>query len=637
MSGKLFRSTVALLCLSLSAVAVSQQTSRIALTSDIDNDSLAQSRQRASRPAQTMRVANLGTMTVRNGDNSTERVRNIVIKSFEEQDRFAKRMNKAELVNASAIAALPEVNDEVLVYEDAIVVRRSTKIIVIDPERVARESELFHGYLGEQAARAPARATRAVAQPPDLDPEERNGLKMFMQAGVKNLHPKDPLRAAAARGEAALLEAIAAGKGELTIEDTLIIPTVSGVDQGDKIAIATIKNGILDIANPVPVKELSIKSLGKVDPDPGPDMTIKPIPAKPAERPPKRAVEPKHEASGKKTINAEFLLGTTRAANFQWERKWVYTSGYFRLTLGAGYAFGYRVPVVATAHVEPTRGFIRDYSDKKVIIGSAATAKTTNGNANFYKRAGLGNNLVKNGRELLLEANVGMGYKFRALWKTIASQPYTAIGVSYSQNFTPPNNPGELQGKQGGKTFGMTLDPKTTNISIKTVFIDGSATIKFEGRAFGALNMDMQSLVDNKVQKTFDVYTNKQLAAGAYPFKMTLDPIQLRQGQTTQTRPFGLRLLRPEYEARLIVLPMVKFGFRVGYKRLSRNFSTLWIPLNKLLVDTGNITMKPHSGTRSRFTWNEGEKIYTKIDKPDPGPTLNTKKTSSTPARAEKD
>lgn len=616
--------------------APAQQSIGAVRSTEANDESLAQTRQRVSQPDRTTRVANLGAMTVRNGDNSTESVRDIVIKSFEEQDTFAKRMNKAELVNELAIAALPEIDDEVLVYKDAIVVRRSTTIIVVDPERVAQESTLFRTYLGERATPARAGTRRAAAQPANLDPEERAGLQAFMRDGVKRLHAKDPLRAAAAKGEDAILDAIAAGKGALTIEDTLIIPTESGVDQGSRLAIPTIRNGILDLANPVPVKELSIKSLGKVDPDPGPGMTIKPMPAKPAEPPPRRAVEPKHEASGKKTVDVEFLLGTTRAANFQWERKWVYTSGYFRLTLGAGYAFGYRVPVVATARVEPTRGYIRDYSDKNVIIGSAATAKTTNGNANFYKRAGLANNLVKSGRELLLEANVGYGYKFRALWKTISSRPYTAIGVSYSQNFTPPNNPGELQGKQGGKTFGMTLDPNTTKITLKTVFIDGSATIKFEGRAFGALSMDMQSLVDNKVQKTFDVYTNKQLAAGAYPFKMTLDPVPLRQGQTTQTRPFGLRLLRPEYEARLIVLPMVKFGFRVGYKRLSRNFSTLWIPLNKLLVDTGNITMKPHSGTRTRFTWNEGEKIYTKIDKPDPGPTLNTKKTSSTPARAEK-
>lgn len=623
MRGKHTRGVIFVACLSLCTAAASQQTVQAIRAVDVDDDSLALSRQRVSQPTRRMRVNKLGATTVRNGDNSTERVRDIVIKSFEEQDTFAKRMNKAELVNDLAIAALPEIDDEVLVYKDAIVVRRSTKIIVIDPDRVSRESALFRGYLGERATPARATKTRAVAQP--LGPEERSGLKDFMQNGVKRLHSKDPLRSAAARGEEALLDAIAAGKGELTIEDTLIIPTESGIDQGDKVAIPVIRNGILDLANPVPVKELSIRSLGKVDPDPGTEMTIKPVPAKPAEPPPRRAVEPKHQASGKKTITAEFLLGTTRAANFQWERKWVYTSGYFRLTLGAGYAFGYRVPVVATARVEPTRGYIRDYSDKKVIIGSAATAKTHNANANYYKRAGLGNSLVRNGRELLLEANVGMGYKFRALWKTIASQPYTTVGVSYSQNFAPPNNPGELQGKQGGNTFGMTLDPKTTNISIKTVFIDGSATIKFEGRAFGALSMDMQSLVDNKVQRTFDVYTNKSLAAGAYPFKLTLDPVPLRQGQTTQTRTFGVRLLKPEYEARIIVLPMVKFGFRVGYKRLSRNFSTLWIPLNKLMVDTGNFSMKPHGGTRSRFTWNEGEKVYTKIDKPEPVPGRSVK------------
>ena len=616
---------LAFIALFLCTTAASQQTVQAIRTADVDDESLAVSRQRVSRPTTRMRVDGLGNLTIRNGDASSERVREIVIKSFEEQETFAKRMNKAELVNAAAIAALPEVDDEVLVYNDAIVVRRSTKIIVIDPQRVARESALFRGYLGEKAV--PERVGKTRARATSLDATEKAGLRNFMQNGISSLHPNDPLRAAAAQGEEALLEAIAAGKGELTIEDTLIIPTVSGVDQGDTIAIPTIRKGVFDLTNPEPVEALAIKGIATGEPKPEPGMSVRPV--SPQEPPPRRAVEPKHEASGKKAITTEFLLGTTRAANFQWERKWVYTSGYFRLTLGAGYAFGYRVPVVATARVEPTRGYIRDYSDKKVIIGSAAAARTSNANADFYKRAGLGNNLVKNGSELLLEANVGFGYKFRALWKTIASQPYTAIGVSYSQNFKPPNNLSQLQGKQGGKTFGLTLDPKTTKISVKTVFIDGSATIKFEGRAFGSLSMDMQSLVDNKVQKTFDVYTDKSVAEGVYPFKLTLDPVPLRQGQTTQSRPFGVRLLKPEYQARLIVLPMVRFGFRIGYKRLSRNFSTLWIPLNKLMVDTGKISLMPHAGTRSRYTWNDGEKIYTKIEKPDPSPGLKSRQAGS--------
>jgi hypothetical protein len=345
----------------------------------------------------------------------------------------------------------------------------------------------------------------------------------------------------------------------------------------------------------------------------------------PESRPPPRAgMKPKSEATGKKKITAEFLLGTTRAANFQWERKWTFPSGFFRLTLGSGYVFGYRVPVVARATVEHARGYIQDYSDKKVIIGAEASVKTTNGDNKFYQRAGLSDSQIKKGNELLLEANVGYGYKFRALWTTIRHRPYSAIGISYSQSFKPPMDASGLQSSGTAKTFAMTLDPKTTKISVEGNFVGGSAIIRFDGRAWGTLTMDLETLVDNRKQKTFNIKTNQMTAAGSYPFKLVMNPVPLRQGTTTQHRPFGIRLVNPAYQARFVVTPKIRFGFRVGYKKLSRNFTTGWIPLNSLTIDTGNFSMKPHAGTRTHYTWNEGEKIYRKIKKPDSGPAYTT-------------
>jgi hypothetical protein len=588
----------------------------------LDNDSLLVSRQSLSQPVQRTRIASLGNASVRNGDNSTVAVRDIVVQSFQEQEGFASRMNKAELVDSQVIAALPEVEDEVLVFDDAYVIRRSTRIIVVDPVAVAKESSLFRSFLDQQPIRS---MPRKIAGSPDLSSEEKAGLQQFMSRDVNRLHPDDPLRAATASGEQALLDAIAAGQGEFIVEDTLIIPKEMGTDQGQNIAIPTIRNGVMDLKNPEPVKSLAIKGMGP-GPDPVPPQSMKlKVQAIPEASPPPRAgMKPKSEATGKKKITAEFLLGTTRAANFQWERKWTFPSGFFRLTLGSGYVFGYRVPVIARATVEPARGYIQDYSDKKVIIGAEASVKTTNGDSKFYQRAGLSDNQIKKGNELLLEANVGYGYKFRALWTTIRHRPYSAIGISYSQSFKPPMDASGLQSSSTAKTFAMTLDPKTTKISVEGNFVGGSAIIRFDGRAWGTLTMDLETLVDNRTQKTFAIKTNQMTAAGSYPFKLVMNPVPLRQGTTIQHRPFGIRLVNPAYQARFVVTPKIRFGFRVGYKKLSRNFTTSWIPLNSLTIDTGNFSMKPHAGTRTHYTWNEGEKIYRKIQKPDSGPAYTT-------------
>ncbi len=476
--------------------------------------------------------------------------------------------------------------------------------------------------MGERPQRAPQRAVRqAVA----LDEEERAGLQNFVANESRNLHPDDPIRAAAQQGEAALLDAIEAGLGTLTVEDTLIIPKVSGVDQGQDIRIPTIRNGVLDLKSPEPVKNLSIKGMS-VPPSPPPaqQLEVKAQPVTP-KKPARAPTQPKLESSGKKNIDAEFLLGATRAGNYQWERKWTYPSGYFRLTLGAGYAFGYRVPVIAEATVEPTRGYIQDYSDKKVIIGTRAKVKAVNGNAAFYERAGLKSNQIKGGDELLLEANVGYGYKFRALWKTIRYRPYTAIGLSYSQSFTPPS-----VNAPGPKNFGVNLDPKATKISYDGTFVSGSASLRFLGRTWGDVSINMQTLADNKVQTTRKIKPAlaSQQAGGSsgMSVKITMDPVPLRQGQNTQTRNFGVRFKDPMYKGRIVIVPGLKFSFGVGYKRLKRTFSTPWINFVDLTIDTGNMTLQRHAGTRSSYTWNKGEKIYRKIPKPKSDPKTTIRK-----------
>ena len=591
--------------------AAAQQRISSVRANDSD-DNLVTARQAVSRPSQRMRIDGLGNRSVRTGDSTTQPLRDIVVESFMEQETFANRMNKADLVAAGALVALPEIDDEVLVFEDAYVIRRSTTIIVRDPDRVARESTLFRNYIGERSQRAPQKAIR---QSVTLDAEERAGLQNFIATEAVNLHPDDPIRAAAKRGEAALLDAIEAGFGTLTVEDTLIIPKVAGVDQGQDIRIPTIRNGVLDLKNPEPVRNLSLKGMS-VPPSPPPEQQLSvqatPVTPKKPERAPSK---PKIQSSGKKEISAEFLLGATRAGNYQWERKWSYTSGYFRLTLGAGYAFGYRVPVIAEATVEPTRGYIQDYSDKKVIIGTSTKVRAINGGAGFYERAGLTGKQVKNGRELLLEANIGYGYKFRAFWKTIRHRPYTAVGVSYSQSFKPPS-----VDVPSSANFGVNLDSKTTKISYDGTFVSGSAALRFLGKTWGGVSIKMKTLVDNKVQATKKInpaLVSQQGGGGeGTSVKITMNPVPLRQGQTTQTRTFGVRFEDPTYKGRIVIVPGLKFSFGVGYKKLKRTFSTPWINLADLTIDTGNMTLQRHAGTRASYTWNKGEKIYRRIPKP---------------------
>jgi len=595
----------------------------------VDQEALAPSRLRSAKPMRRASLNAMQTRTVKTGDGSVQQLGAIVVKSFKEQETFATRMNKADLVGR-AILFLPEVEDEVLEFEDSYVIRRSTKIIVINPVLVSRESNLFRDYLGER----PRMPVRLGVD--ELDQEEQAALKTFMTIGINELDPNDPIRAAARSGEQAVLDAIVAGKGALTIEDTLIIPKRMGLDQGADIRIPTIRDGVFDLKNLEPVKSLSIKSLGS-NPMPQEPLKLKAIPIPKKEPPPRQPLKPEAKASGKKKITAEFLAGVTRSANFQWERKWEFPTGYFRITLGAGYAFGYRVPLVATASIEPTKAYIQDYSDKKVIIGVAGKLETVNGSKNYYKRVGLPANQLKNGKELLLEANVGYGYKLRALWKTRLYRPYTAIGISYSQNFQPPMNSSI---SCSTCDFIMSLDPKTTKMSLDLTLLKGTAWIRFDGKTAGLPSLNLKTMVDNKTQKNYAL-KNVETMSGTYPYKIVLKPIPLRKGTTTQIRPYGIRLTDPTYKARLVITPQIKLGLRIGYKKISRNFNTGWINLNSLRIDTGQMILKSHVGTPKEHVWNEGKKTYRRIKKPagglqyssDPAPAPTPDRAKSKPAR----
>jgi hypothetical protein len=230
---------------------------------------------------------------------------------------------------------------------------------------------------------------------------------------------------------------------------------------------------------------------------------------------------------------------------------------------------------------------------------------------------GLPGNQIKGGDELVFEANVGWGYRFRALWKTIANRPYTAIGVSYSQSFRPP---------QAGlpdqwNDFGVNLDPNTTGISYNGTFLSGGASIRFLGKTWGNVSIDYETRADNRVQATTEIAPTSQAAgSGARTVNITMEPVPLRQGQTTQTRPFGVRFVDPTYTGRIVIVPGLRFSFGVGYKRLKRTFSTQWINLQNLAIDTEETSLAPHPGTSASYGWNDGEKVHRRLEEPDAPP-----------------
>ena len=522
--------------------------------------------------------------TIRFEDGRSETLASVAREFLVEQNAIAQQARGAD---AGVLARPVDVRDDVLEFDDAYAVVHATRVTVADPAAFSRVSPEFRTYLGR--ATIPAALSRA-----NLRRESLPGFEAYLRDELPQLPANDPLRRAyQAGGESGLLRAIAEGQGTLEVMDTLFVPKVFDSALGGALQRPLIENGVVRYNRWQPMTRLfTAPAVSLRDAF---DRTETDV----ADAPPHRVEMPSVTTRGTDRFDAQFMAGFTRGHSWEWERRWGFPSGSFRITLRGHYGIGLRIPIAVSGSVSPTAVTVKDSRDQVVPVRANVSVRTLDADPAFYNQVGLRNDRF-GGKEAVCEAGFGWGLKFRALWSDIVFvRVHDVASLSLSQNFKPPF------GADPDAYYRIEIPASLTGTAFDWGAVSGFAQggLRFDGK--GTVTLDAQPFVgDRELPVQHLRFSN----AGAKAIDFLLPALPVSNRQRTQAEPYGMTLSNPAYSVDLSVVPQVRAEVTVGYDWVSHSFSTGWKSLNSFRVGLGTVSLSRHDGTREAFRYAGGRK-----------------------------
>jgi hypothetical protein len=570
---------------------------------NLSSDSLLGTSLAAASPRASGTLASLGARKVEVAPGQMQALSAIAANVFADHDQFETELSRA---GASAVYGAVERSTEVYEFDDAYVVVRSTGVVVADPDALRAKSPLFRNAVHNR---------KTKVDRSKLSKGSLAGLEAFKKQLARQ--PVDhPLRKAAKAGDQALLDAMADGAGDVSLVDTLHLPKrVPNIDAKGRLVAPKVVSGrvdygktrVLDTGRPARpwVKGLSPAAEGT-------------------------RVLQEHLAidrndqvvAGRSNTTAEFVTGKTWADSWDWEHQWNVPSGFLRVHFGAHYAVGLRVPVEVGTRLDPTfvcdNGPTRETDTHEIEV--RARARAVDGDAEFYRRAGMREAEVADGDEIALQAGVGYGYKLRLFWETLADKKYTEHGFDWGVDFDPP------QGSRNQRVTEIFLPAELTKTSLSAGPLKGSARfglrVDVQGevhaqlRAFqgevglgprhrpsgssaipgrGSKDKEERVVFASTDWKTWDYRLLKHLGAG---------------GQApSYEEPFGLEVSNVKYQSNWSVVPGVRVNASASYAGYSVGGTwTYWLDDARLPI--GSLKLPRHQGTRRSVKDASGTKIW---------------------------
>lgn len=558
----------------------------------LDEEALLPLNSKRVGPTRNVDPRRFSQLEVQLGERDSRTLAEIVPALTANQRNFESQLKRAA---PGVLFEKPQISEEVLESADSFVLVRRTHLEVARPQELARISEDYANFLGH----------------PDSGPVELEGpaqkeFEHYRTSQIPKLPANHPLRLAAARGPQALLQAILSGQGDFEVTDTYLIPRKNLSMQQGKLVHPTFREGSFDQNRGQPFRNsLFLPALG------GDEMQLVPLPDQPALAIPP-GPQPWERQSGANFAHINFLTGFSRGGSWEWERRWDYPSGFFRMSLGMSYGLGLRVPLRIQAETSPTQIEIRDRQDRPVNVVTKVSAHTFDAPGDFYRRMGLADRLLFDGQEAVLESQFYYGYKLRALWTDVLHQRRRDLGFDYSQNMAPPF-------ADANPSLRLAIPPELTHTSIQAGPLKGyaQAALRLDGK--GSIAVSHESLWNGQASQrqrlTFRERTAQTLVT-------QLPALVAELGQQVQAR-YGFRFFDPVYRLDLTLTPEVRLGLQANFKVWSRNFNTNWMALQGLRVGLGEVDLNRHSGTPNEFRYQGGVKSFLALLRSSSTPALD--------------
>ena len=502
-------------------------------------------------------VASLAGSTVSVGGTRT-----VTIGALADEALTESRAVHGQVVSArAALFADPALTEDVQETADATILTSRSSFTVVDRAAVAARVPSLGAFRPKSVSLN------------SLSPSQRDDFDRYKRTldAKPNGHP---LKDTAARGDAALFDALKQGQADITMTTTVRVEKNPTPASGRFVSLATPPVLLTSQGGEAIVADLN-GAQGR--------------------------------ATGEANHTAEFLTGWSKGDALHWSERIDIGVAWVEIGAHAGYTLGLRVPVEMKGTMTPASikrngsGNFNDSYDVKVYDVAAI-----DGDAQHFKGTGLDDDLVDQGKEFAMQADLyvfAKGEVFGAKFnKRFPEKPVFDEGM----DMRPPY--GDC-GVACGLNFFFPASLTKTGINILGI-VTGGGQLGFNVGGSGVVSYDYESLVNGAVVSSTRVSSGEK----AKTHRVSTDG---RTGMTTRFTttlpdksvakiPFGYRLSNPGYDWNIAITPVVKASGAFDYVVGSCDF-TLGPYALPMSIELGTLKLPRHAGTQEKADKVDGE------------------------------
>ncbi len=533
--------------------------------------------------------------TVEIAKNQKTTLSNIASATFNSQNLFQKRLKNLPTGRRGVLLNKPLVKEMVYEFKDSFVLIKSTRIIVQNPSKLSNKSPEFRRFLGKK------KQGRVVLS--KLNRESKRWLNNFIKMELPRLHKDHPLRKAAKgkkgdQQKIAILKAIGEGKGQFETLEEVVIPKKMPRMINGKFMVPRFRNGIFDYGQMRPTKFKIPKTVRL-------PRAIKETLSNRQATPNKSTRMVKvSQGRMRKRFKANFLTGETLGCNLEFNKKWKWTGGHFRLHMWAGYTVGLRIPIEAKGHMKPT--WIHTTSQNKDTTTYWKThinVKPIDGDVNDFSNAGWNkNNDIRSarGKEFALGYDFGYSYAVRMLGTNLLEDDYSNK-KDWNRDFTPPYD-------KSSRIY-VWIPPSWTNSDFSVGPIIAELKFGFSIKGKGKVSFLYDSFHARKHNRQNITFYNPETKI----IQNAIAPMTLSARQTSKTEKYGFSLSNPKYEVKPILTPCASIDVGIDYLWDEWHLGPIAFSFGALKVTYPNyIPFGTHRDTEGTFVLDIGDKKFTK-------------------------
>ncbi len=293
-------------------------------------------------------------------------------------------------------------------------------------------------------------------------------------------------------------------------------------------------------------------------------------------------------------FSTQFLAGFTKGASWDWERRWSYPTGFFRITLGAGYGVGLRIPMKLAGELDRPFTIMAPEDKARSFVTEVHVDGPLSADAGFYRKAGLPDRQVFEGKEFILEAHAKAGLKFRVFWTDIFHIS-KEFGFDESADHELP-----LGGE--GCFWLWEIPTSATQSEFHAPAVSGGAQAGLEFCGVGQISLEHIGLFDAQELGSTELRLPRNDRSPAKT--ITILPVQQQPGKWS----FGFNLDNPRYSFDFTLKPKLRLTASVGVGDFSRSFRSDWFTV--MTMPLGRVYFPAHEGTPDSFRFDRATKEF---------------------------